>query len=268
MYAVCKGRYGAPPPHALRCSGTGRREMCAPHSRLRRIMARSVHTDPIDIRAARRLAAPHAPRGLGDSRNWHRPGRGTTWHGASSHNPRQAPVRPTGRLRIVQHAPGDGHTHPAGYADIRQLMDTLPPRYWYKLPVIELRPAPPRRPRGALPLGRLLLPGRIVLYAQPHSPWLLAGLLADDERARLTRAGALLSVDWRSCLTVVEWPGHSLHDFMLLDVLLHELAHHALQVRRARSIMPAARKGDHEAVAAGLGRREARRLACPARERV
>ena len=230
-------------------------------------MARSVHTDPIDIRAARRLAAPDAPRGHGDSRCMHRRARGATWHGASLHTPRQASARPATRLRIIQHAPGDGHTHPAGYADIRRLMGTLPPLYWYKLHAIELRPAPSRRPHGALPLGRLLLPGRIVLYAQPSSPWLLAGLLADDERARLTHAGALVSVDRRSCLTVVDWPGHSLRDFMLLDVLLHELAHHALQVRRARSTMSAARTRDHEAVAEVLGRREATRRARAARER-
>jgi len=230
-------------------------------------MARSVHTDPIDIRAARRLAAPDAPRGFGDSRNWHRQGRRATWHGASLHSPRQAPIRPATRLRIIRHAPGSDHTHPVGRAEVRRLLNQLPPRYRYKLHAIELRPAPSRRPHGALPLGRLLLPGRIVLYAQPRSPWLLAGLLADDERARLTHAGALVSVDRRSCLTVVEWPGHSLRDFMLLDVLLHELAHHALQVRCARSTTPAARTRDHEAVAEVLGRREATRRARAARER-
>lgn len=230
-------------------------------------MARSVHTDPIDIRAARRLATPHAPRSHGDSYRMRRRAGRATWHGTSLDDPRQTSVRPTTRLRIIRHAPGSGHTHPIGQAEVRRLLYQLPPRYRYKLQAIELRPAPSRRPHCALLLGRLLLPGRILLYAQPCSPWLLGGLLADDERALLMRAGALVSVDRRSCLTVVEWPGHSLRDFMLLDVLLHELAHHALQVRRARSIMPAARKGDHEAVAASLGRREARRLACPARER-
>ena len=229
-------------------------------------MARSVHTDPIDIRAARRLAAPHASRSYADSRRMHRRAGRATWHGTSLDDPWRTSARPKTRLRIIQHAPGSGHTHPAMHAEVRRLLDQLPPRYRYKLRAIELRPAP-SRPQGALPLGRLLLPGRILLYAQPRSPWLLAGLLADDERARLRRAGALLSVDRRSCLTVVEWPGRSLCDFMLLDVLLHELAHHALQVRRARSITPAARMRDHEAVAAGLGRREARRLGCQAQER-
>ena len=260
---MCKGRYGAPPPYALRCSGTGRRVMCAPHSRARRIMARSVHTDPIDIRAARRLAAPDAPRGHGDSHRMHRPAVRATWHGRSLDNPR----RPATRLRIIRHAPGSGHAHPLGQAEVRRLLDQLPPRYRYKLHAIELRPAPSRRPHGALPLGRLLLPGRILLYAQPRSPWLLDGLPADDEQARLMHAGALLSVDWRSCLTVVEWPGDSLRDFMFLDVLVHELAHHALQVRRARLTRPAARTRDHEAVAEVLGRREAIRLAGAPRER-
>ena len=239
----------------------------APPPRPRRIMARSVHTDPIDIRAARRLAAPSAPRGHGDSRRMHRRAGRATWHGTSLDDHRQTSARPATRLRIIRYAPGSGHTHPVGQAEVRWLLDQLPPRYRYKLQAIEMRPAPSRRPHGALPLGRLLLPGRIVLYAQPCSPWLLGGLLADDERARLTRAGALVSVDRRSCLTVVEWPGYSLRDFMLLDVLLHELAHHVLQVCRARSITPAARTRDHEAAAAVLGRREAAPFAGLPRER-
>jgi hypothetical protein len=49
-------------------------------------------------------------------------------------------------------------------------------------------------------------------------------------------------------------------------VLLHELGHHALQVRRAKTATPAARTVDHEAVANRLRRRQAIRLAGSARE--
>jgi hypothetical protein len=229
-------------------------------------MARSVHTDPLDIRAARRLASSSASRGIGDYRRRRRLARRAKQGGGRVDDLRHAPARPASRIRIIRHAPGDGYLHPAGQADVRRLLEQLSPRYRYKLHTIELRPAPPRGPHGTLPLGRLLLPGRLILYAQPCSPWLLGGLLADDEQARLQRAGACVSMDRRSCLTVVTWPAHSLRDFMLRDVLLHELAHHVLQVRRARPAVPMARRGDHEAVAYGLGRRQGLQLGCQARE--
>ena len=41
---------------------------------------------------------------------------------------------------------------------------------------------------GDLQFGKLLVPGRIILYAQPHAPWTLPGRLAapkrSDSRAR------------------------------------------------------------------------------------
>jgi hypothetical protein len=160
----------------------------------------------------------------------------------------------------VRYDPGKGHLHPVGPAEIRLYMMQLPPRYRYKLHTIELRPAPPRSPHSALPLGGVLLPGRVILYSQPRSPWLLGGILADAEQAILRRAGAQVSVDYRSCLSVVTWPAQCLRNFVLYDVLPHELAHHLLQVRHARSLATATRAADHEAVATGLGRRLARHL--------
>ena len=149
---------------------------------------------------------------------------------------------------------------------MRRFLDRLPPRYRYKLHTIELRPVPPDGTHTARLLGRLSRPGRIILYAQPRSPWLLGGLLTDHEQARLARAGAEVNVDRRSCLTVVTWPADCLRDFMLQDVLLHELAHHLLQVRRVTPSIPAARASDHEAYAIGMTHRQAIRLAHQARE--
>lgn len=171
---------------------------------------------------------------------------------------------PTGLARsprIIMHPPGPGYWHPAGRADVRRFLQQLPPRFRYKLRSIELRRAPPPVTGGAPPLGRLLLPGRVILYAQPRSSWLLGGFLADAEHARLLRAGARVTVDRRSSVTVVMWPPRCLRDFMLHEVLLHELAHHLLQVRRAKLIAPVVRTVDHEATAHGLGRRQAIRLA-------
>jgi hypothetical protein len=84
---------------------------------------------------------------------------------------------------------------------------------------------------GALTLGELVQPGRVVLYAQPGTPWLIGAMLTSEEERWLERAGARVNIDRRSCLTMVEWPDDTLRDFMLYDVLCHELTHHALQVR-------------------------------------
>ncbi len=228
-------------------------------------MTRSVHTDPLDIRAARRLAAPDTARGIGARRLRHRTARRAKRKGEAHYESRRASVRPASRVRIIESAPGDGYSHPAGRAEVRRFLDQLPPRYRYKLHAIELRSLPVG-PRHARPLGRLLLPGRVILYAQSSSPWLLHGMPAKDEQARLRQAGAQVSVDRRSCLTVVTWPAHSLRDFMLEDVLLHELAHHLLQVSRAKPTVHIARVGDHEACAAALARGRATRFTRHARE--
>jgi hypothetical protein len=229
-------------------------------------MTRSVHTDPIDIRAARRLTSPHDRRSHGDSRMWRRPTRRAELSRAIRRDGRPRPARSVVTTRIIRHAPGDGYAHPAGRADVRRFLDQLPARYRYKLHAIELRPVPPAGSPNARPLGRLLPDGRVILYAQPHSPWVLGGLLTDHEQTRLTQAGAEVSMDCRSCLTIVTWPADRLRNFMLQDVLLHELAHHLLQVRRVTRAIPTTRASDHEAYAIGMTQRQAIRRARQAPE--
>jgi hypothetical protein len=229
-------------------------------------MTRSVHNDPIDIRAARRLTNPYDRRSLGDCRVSQRRTRRTGLNRTVLRNGAPGSARSGVTTRIIYHAPGDGYAHPAGRADVRRFLDQLPARYRYKLHAVELRPVPPDGSPNARLLGRLLQDGRIILYAQPHSPWVLGGLLTDQEQARLSQAGAEVSMDRRSCLTIVTWPVDRLRDFMLQDVLLHELAHHVLQVRRGTQAIPTTRASDHEAYAIGMTRRQAMRRARQAPE--
>jgi hypothetical protein len=211
-------------------------------------VSRSVATEPIDIRAARRLAAPHAPRREHDLRRRRRPASRAWRHGASPIAGRALDV-PVPLPRVIEHAPGDGYYHPASRAEVLEALRQMPPRYLYKLRSVELWPQPAGAPRGQLLLGEFLLGGRVVLYAQPRAPWIIGSLLGAQEERRLQRAGARLSVDHRGCLTIVEWPAHSLRDLMLRDVLPHELAHHAQQVRHHKMDVAALRAGDHDAVA-------------------
>ena len=96
------------------------------------------------------------------------------------------------------------------------------------------------------------MPGRIVLYDQPIPPWRLRGALAPDDAALLARAGAVLTVHQPGPTTVVEWPNNTLRDFMLVEVLLHEIGHHVLQHHKGKRAARIARTGDHEAFAQGF----------------
>ena len=108
------------------------------------------------------------------------------------------------------------------------------------------------------------MPGRVLLYAQPEPPWRLPELLPAAEQARLRAAGAVVVADEPGGCTTVVWPGNSLRDFVLFDVLVHELAHHALQQYTGKRTVRVVRTRDHEAFARALvDRYRAERAALP-----
>src|SRR5262249_48957989 len=114
---------------------------------------------------------------------------------------------------------------------------------------VELVPGPPGGVAGRQPLGRLRVPGTVRLYDQPPSPWCLPGRLAPAEQARLCRAGAVVEESADGTLTVVSWPGTTLRDFVLFDVLMHEIGHHLIQQYKGKRSARVARTRDHEAFA-------------------
>ncbi|MBN1443581.1 MAG: hypothetical protein JXA90_12800 [Planctomycetes bacterium] len=104
-------------------------------------------------------------------------------------------------------------------------------------------------PDDPLRLGTLLVPGRILIYPVPRSPWRLRGSLAPDAVRRLERAGAVVERHGGGLQTTVEWPGDTLRDFVLLDVLMHEVGHHLIQQYKGKRGVRVARTRDHEAFA-------------------
>jgi hypothetical protein len=149
--------------------------------------------------------------------------------------------------RIVRRRASPGYIHALSRRDVVEALRALGEEYFYGLRAIELVQPPPERGPG-LALGRLRVPGTILLFAQPEPPWTLSGRLSPDLRARLERAGALLN-DAASGQTVAEWPDGTLRDFMLFDVFAHELAHHVLQQYKGKRGVRIARTKDHEAFA-------------------
>lgn len=218
-------------------------------------MSRSVHTRPRRVLSGRRVGAPYESRGRSDLSSIRALGRvmkemglpcGPAPWGPSLDNSLPLP-----RLRVQD--PGRDRIHPATRADVVAVLEYFGAEATYGLRTIELA-----RSRGdaidGLLLGRLHVPGRIVLYDQPTSPWLLPGRLPNQQMDRLETAGA--EVEQTGCgRTWVTWPGETLKDFMLLDVLLHEIGHHVLQHYKGKRRARVARTRDHEASARAFAQR-------------
>lgn len=147
--------------------------------------------------------------------------------------------------RIVVGRAGEGRHHPAGKAEIAAVLRYFGEACVYGIRSIELRRGAPDR--QGLHFGRLVVPGRILLDDLPLPPWHLPGRLRRSEMARLERAGA--AVERRDGATLVAWPGETLRDFVLFDVLMHEIGHHLLQHHKGKRTARVARTRDHEAFA-------------------
>lgn len=230
-------------------------------------MARSVHTDPRRIRAERRTRDPWGKRGAQDERRARAARRAMLHHGhvpvdeppapepdAPAEDaepiapPRGFPAPPPPRVEVQ--APRPGHLHPASAVEVRERLAALGPRFFYGLEKVELAQGLP----GRLVFGRFNPIGQLRLFDVPAPPWRLPGLSVDDA-VRLTHAGARLALaDPERPEVVVDWPGTTLRDFYLDEVLLHELGHHALQHSSGKRAPPQARTKDHEAFAERFAR--------------
>jgi len=98
-------------------------------------------------------------------------------------------------------------------------------------------------------MGHLSVPGRIVIYDQPPSPWSVPGTLPEREQDRLRRAGAIVEPSDDGLKTTVSWPEGTLKDFILFEVLMHEVGHHVIQQYKGKRGVRVARTKDHEAFA-------------------
>jgi hypothetical protein len=225
-------------------------------------VSRSKHTRPRPILAADRVRSPYEPRGRDDKSSTHcrarllkemglippplEPCRGVRAQRA----PRTAPA-PAPLPRMVVKRPREGYVHPAGKGDIARILRFFGEQYTYGLRRIVLvqaagTPASSRR----LVFGRLRVrDGEVILYEQAMPPWVLPGRLSPGDEERLVRAGAILELSGQGQQTVVRWPAGTLRDFMLFDVLMHEIAHHTLQQYKGKRALRVARTAHHEALA-------------------
>ena len=211
-------------------------------------MARSAHTRPRRILAAERVRAPRAPRVAADPRSPRRRAAARGDGGTAGEPPAPLP-------RVILQRPSAGYLHPASRGDVVQLLRLLGDACSYGLRAVVLARGPAAEWGGGLLLGRLLVPGQIVLFPQPPPPWRLAGRLSATTRARLERAGARVELAGGGAQTLVAWPDDALRALMLFDVLAHEIGHHLLQQYAGKRQVRAARTREHEAFAARFAER-------------
>ena len=210
-------------------------------------MSRSKHTDPKEIRAARRLRAPRKGRGVGDLSRRRELG-GNRKLAETELGRRKFEQNGQLQLRIVVRESRPGFHHPADKQDVLEVLKAVGPIGFYGLRSIELARSPANA--SIMPVfGRYYVPGRIILFEQPLPPWRLPGLLKGDVALRLERAGAVFTQFAEIGATSVEWPTDTLKRFMLEEVLLHELGHHVLQHHKGKRLERIARTRDHESFA-------------------
>lgn len=212
-------------------------------------MGRSVHTRPKRILAFQRQRAPYDRRGVAALSRRYRGLRIAKEHGAVD-----VVVRSSGgsvdqvlvpRVMITR-APS-GWFYPVDREEIVQILGFFGPEVTYGLRMIRL--IPPSRYSNLLRFGSLLVPGEIRLFALHPPPWTLPGVLSDEAARRLSAAGAVMESVGDGPQTSVEWPNDTLHDFVLFDVLMHEVGHHIVQQYTGKRSGRVLRTKDHEAFA-------------------
>ncbi|MFY1691096.1 hypothetical protein [Plantactinospora sp. WMMB782] len=138
--------------------------------------------------------------------------------------------------------PRRGFVHPAGPADVVRVLTFFGPAAAYGLRGIELRQQPAAG--TGMAVAALRVPGIVLLFEQPATPWELSGRLTDAAMARLQRAGARVATGHAG--TRVDWPDTTLRDFMLFDGLMHEIGHHMIQHAAHKRRTRVMRTVDHE----------------------
>lgn len=160
-------------------------------------------------------------------------------------DPSNRPILP----RIIIKRPRPGYLHALEKSDVHHILDFVGAEAVYGLRSIELVQQPVTAAQGFPLFGRLLVPGRIKLFEQPIPPWHLHGILPETEVKIIQRAGAQIEIDNEVKATMVDWPEESLREFMIFEILLHEVGHHIFQHNSGKRKERVARTRDHEAFA-------------------
>lgn len=148
-----------------------------------------------------------------------------------------------------------GFIHPAGKAQIRSVLLHFGELTWYGVQEICLVQSQVPPEPDKLLFGGLSVPGKVLLYEQPKPPWFLTGKLPQDQLRLIEGAGGIVDVSSDGARCKISWEGDALKNFMLFEVLMHEIGHHIIQQFKGKREAQVLRKKDHEALAEAFARR-------------
>ena len=196
-------------------------------------MSRSLHTQKLELRAARRLARPYAARKADAA----------LLGGQDAQADSEA--LPERRLPIRVQKPLPGLIHPLHARDIRGFLEAMGPTSMYGVKCIRLRSESGVTAQGIV-FGEYLLSGEIHLYAVPSLTWKLPFEMHAADLADFARYGCRCEIDALLGQTTLAWSLAGLRDYTLYEVLAHELGHHLLQYHKGKRPAALCRRSDHE----------------------
>lgn len=217
-------------------------------------LSRSKHTRPAHIIAAERV---RTPRGKRDEQNVaaRQMVRILKEFGIELCEPANRSTTETGPTifpRITVQRTHKGYLHPADKRDITRLLEQFGELAWYGVREICLVQNSELQ-SDKFKFGALSVPGKILLYEQPEPPWICSGLPNNSDL--LNAAGAVITTSTDGSRSMIDWTLDDLRDFMLFDVLMHEIGHHLVQQFTGKRQAQVLRSKDHESVAANFARR-------------
>ncbi len=157
--------------------------------------------------------------------------------------------------RIKAQRPRKGYHHPATPSDIKEMLTYFGELSYYGVREIQLAQSDHHGSSQKLSIAKLIVPGKIILYEQPQSPWLLAGALCGEETEILETAGAVMESSADGLRGRILWSPVNLRNFMLFEGLMHEVGHHIIQQFKGKRTVQVLRLKDHELLAHHFARR-------------
>ena len=194
-------------------------------------MSRSLHTQKLSARALRRMVRPRSKR--------------REEAGFLSGRKRATADDALPRLTIFVQKPLPGMRHAVTPRDVRDVFVRLGPASTYGLKCVRLRQECALQSAGIV-FGEYLLIGEIYLYSLPDLPWHLPYLLAARDIAAFERFGACIASRADARTTTIAWNSDGQREFVLSEVLAHELGHHLLQRGKGKRKAVVCRRSDHE----------------------
>lgn len=217
-------------------------------------MSRTKQTRPRQIIAADRIRNPREAKGFSDSQRVNRVRQVLQEMSIDGFEDSAPGLGFNDMPRIVVKRPRTGFFHPADKALIERVLIHFGEISWYGVQEISLLQNS-KATVNKLSFGSLIIPGKIQLFEQRKPPWFLNGGLAPEQQSLLENAGAIIEFSSDHMRCKIDWPDDSLTNFMLFEVLMHEVGHQIIQQFKGKRTVQVLRTKEHELLALAFARR-------------